>query len=77
MAERPDMNACLSQIDVPTLLICGQEDVITPPEEMQALARDIRGAETALIPHAGHLAPLEQPADTNRVIRRFLERLGK
>ena len=73
MAERPDMTPILRQIDVPTLVICGQHDQISPPAEMQAIARAIPGAEFELITLAGHMTPLEQPEQVNGAIRRFLK----
>ncbi len=72
MAERPDCSELLSQIDVPTLLICGQDDQITPPSEMQKMAEAIPQAQFVQIPNAGHLAPLENPDAVNGAINRFL-----
>jgi 3-oxoadipate enol-lactonase len=72
MAQRPDCTELLSQIDVPTLLICGQDDQVTPPAEMQRMAEAIPGAQFVQIPNAGHLAPLENPDAVNGAINRFL-----
>jgi pimeloyl-ACP methyl ester carboxylesterase len=72
MAERPDCTDLLLQIDVPTLLICGQDDQITPPAEMQKMAEAIPRAQFVQIPNAGHLAPLENPDAVNGAINRFL-----
>jgi pimeloyl-ACP methyl ester carboxylesterase len=74
MASRPDFSARLADIDVPTLVICGQADAITPPVEMQSIAAAIPGALFEQIPGAGHLAPLEQPQAVNAAIQRFLQR---
>ncbi|HET6324352.1 MAG TPA: alpha/beta fold hydrolase [Planctomycetaceae bacterium] len=72
MAERPDCTDLLSQIDVPTLVICGQDDQITPSADMQKMAEAIPGAQFVQIPNAGHLAPLENPDAVNGAINRFL-----
>jgi pimeloyl-ACP methyl ester carboxylesterase len=76
MAERPDCTQMLSQIDVPTLLICGQDDQITPVAEMRGIAEGIRGAQFVEIPDAGHMAPLENPEAVNAAINQFLQEVG-
>ena len=73
MAERPDVTSWLSQIDVPTLLICGTDDAITPAEEMHEVAAEIPGSRYAEVESAGHLSPLEQSELVNEVIREFLD----
>jgi 3-oxoadipate enol-lactonase len=75
MADRPDATPQLSQIRVPTLVLVGEHDVISPPAEMQSLAAAIPRAEFVVIPQAGHMAPLEQPAAVNAAIRKFLDAL--
>jgi pimeloyl-ACP methyl ester carboxylesterase len=72
MAERPDVTEWLPQIDVPTLVICGSEDKIAPPEEMRGIASAIPNAQYAEISAAGHMAPLEQSEVVNEVIAEFL-----
>ncbi len=72
LALRPDFTAILPQIDVPVLVIVGREDAISPPAEMQSLARAIPGARYVEIPAAGHLSPLEQPAEVSRALAEFL-----
>lgn len=75
MAERPDCTEMLAHIDVPTLLICGQDDQITPVAEMRGVAQAIRGAQFVEIPDAGHMSPLENPDAVNAAISRFLDTL--
>jgi pimeloyl-ACP methyl ester carboxylesterase len=75
MAERPDMSALLPEIDLPTLVICGQYDALTPPAEMRAMARALPRALYREIPAAGHLAPCEQPRLVNSAIQEFLRNL--
>lgn len=72
MAERPDMTSILAEIDFPTMLIVGKEDQITTAEEMREIATAIRGSEFGELPNAGHMAPFEQPADVNEMMKRFL-----
>ena len=71
MAEREDSTELLSRIDVPTLVICGAEDGISPPEEMREMASAIPGARFEVIPRAGHVSPMENAADVNRAIGAF------
>ncbi len=73
MAERPDSTPTLSTITVPTLVVFGAEDVITPAEtEGRSLADAIPGAKLVVIPNAGHLSNLEQPEAFNAAVREFL-----
>jgi pimeloyl-ACP methyl ester carboxylesterase len=75
MATRPDRRADLAAIRVPTLVLVGEEDVVTPPAEAQSLADAIAGARLEVIPEAGHLAPYENHSVANSVLLRFLESL--
>jgi 3-oxoadipate enol-lactonase len=72
MAERPDVTSQLPMIDVPSLVICGQHDGISPPAEMKRIADQLPNARFVEIGAAGHMAPLEQPAAVNQVIREFV-----
>jgi pimeloyl-ACP methyl ester carboxylesterase len=72
MAAREDFTAKLETIDVPTLVLCGTEDVITPPAEMRSIAAAIPGAEYCEVPEAGHMSPLENPQTVIPVIKKFL-----
>ena len=75
MARRPDVSWRLADIDVPTLVICGESDAITPPAEMQSIAAAIPAATYQQVPAAGHLAPLEQPQPVNAAILRLVGQL--
>jgi pimeloyl-ACP methyl ester carboxylesterase len=77
MAARPDRRDDLARIKVPTLVMVGEEDVITPPNEALALADAIEGARLEVVANAGHMAPYENPAVANAVISRFLDGLGR
>lgn len=59
---RPDAHAVLGAIACPTLVMCGAEDRLCPPEWHRDMADAIPGARLEVIDGAGHLPPLEQPA---------------
>jgi len=72
MAERPDFTERVGGITVPTLLLCGSDDTLTPPDQMEQLADMMYRAKFQLIPGAGHMAPVENPQAVNDAIARFL-----
>lgn len=72
LADQRDRAAA---IDVPTLVLVGDEDVITPPALSERLAALIPGAKLEIIVGAGHLANLEQPHAFNAAIDRFLSQI--
>ena len=72
MAIRCDMTPFLASVQQPTLVVCGDQDVITPVGEMRAMAEAMPAATFAEIPNAGHLAPLENPLAVNSAIEEFL-----
>ena len=76
MAKRPDRRGDLAKISVPTLVLVGEDDVITPPAVAKSLADAIPGARLEVIAKAGHLAPYENPSVANAVILRFSEEPG-
>jgi pimeloyl-ACP methyl ester carboxylesterase len=73
MAIRPDRRADLAHIKVPTLVLVGEDDVISPPDEARELAGAIPNARLAVIPEAGHMAPWENAPEANAAIFRFLQ----
>lgn len=72
MATRPDMRECLPQVTLPTLVVVGAEDQLTPPAEMRALADALPNAQFLEVAGAGHMAPLERPEIVNASLRKFL-----
>jgi pimeloyl-ACP methyl ester carboxylesterase len=76
MATRPDMTSFLPSIQVPTLLVGGTEDAISPPDEMRSIAAKIPSAEFVEIHAAGHMTTMENPAAVNDVLLEFLSRLA-
>jgi 3-oxoadipate enol-lactonase len=71
-----DTRGSLSQIKVPTLVIVGEEDRVTPPQESEILAKSISGSTLSLIPGAGHFSMLDSPVAFNRILRSFLDELS-
>lgn len=76
LAARADSTPTLREIRVPTLVVCGEEDAITPPAEAEALHAAIKDSTLELIPKAGHLANLEAPDAFNRALEAFRARVG-
>jgi 3-oxoadipate enol-lactonase len=72
MAERPDSVATLATINVPTLLIAGDEDSI-PLSEFELMRQQISGSRLQVISQAGHYAALEKPAEFGALLRTFLD----
>ena len=75
LRERPDSTPLLSRIQMPVLVVAGDDDQIAPAAGMKDMAEQIPGAAFVLIPSAGHLTPLEQPAKVNAALSAFLEKL--
>ncbi len=61
MRDRPDSSDVLREIAVPTLVVVGDSDTLTPPSDSQAMAGTIPGARLVTVPAAGHLTPMERP----------------
>lgn len=77
MAQRPDSRPTLAAVSVPTLVVVGAEDAISPPAMAQQMAARVRGAELAIIPGAGHLAAYEEPEAVNSALRRLLRKAAQ
>jgi 3-oxoadipate enol-lactonase len=73
MADRPDSVETLKMINVPTLLITGDEDILTGVNEAELMRRHIPGSQLRVIPKAGHYAAFEQPEQAGRLLRQFLD----
>jgi len=74
MAERPDSISTLPTINVPTLIIAGEEDSV-PMSEFELMRQKIAGSKLRGIPRAGHYAALERPEEFGRLLREFLDNL--
>ena len=76
MRDRVGSEALLPTLaGIPTLVLVGAADILTPPDQARAMAEAIPGAQLAVIPGAGHLPPVEQPAATTKSLREFLQSL--
>lgn len=74
--DKFDVMARLGEIKVPTLVICGSEDVMTPVKYAHFLTTKIAGAKEVVIPGAGHPVYGEKPDEVNRAMEDFLSALG-
>ncbi len=77
MAERPDSIETLKTINVPTLLITGDEDPMTGVSEAELMRRHISGSQLKVISKAGHYSPWEQPEQVAGILRQFLDSLSR
>ena len=72
--DRFDVMKRISAISAPTLVICGDEDQLTPPKYARFLGERIAGATVAVIAGAGHYVQVEKPRETTAAVRQFLTR---
>jgi 3-oxoadipate enol-lactonase len=75
MKQRSAATDELGAVDVPTLVLVGDQDGPSPPEVVEEMAARIPGAELVVLPQAGHLSNLEAPAAFTDALRGFLDRL--
>jgi len=73
LRDRPDARPWLSAINVPTLVVVGSEDTLTPPAVAQSLAEAIPDATLRVLEAAGHLSNLEQPKLFVQAVQQFLK----
>jgi len=72
MVSRTDTTENLSKINIPTLVICGSEDKLSPPDVMKSMADKIPNANFVLVEGSGHMTPIENPPAVNKAISYFL-----
>lgn len=70
--DRPDSRPTLAEIDVPVLVVVGEEDVLTPSADAEAMVAALPNARFSRIAGAGHLTPLERPEEVNEILLGFL-----
>jgi pimeloyl-ACP methyl ester carboxylesterase len=75
LGSRPDMTDALRRLRPPALLVAGAEDAITPPACLEAAEAIIPKAKLLIVPGAGHMVPLEQPAVFNAAVLEFLREI--
>jgi len=77
MRDRTESESLLpTLVGLPTLVVVGEADAITPPDQARAMAEAIPGARLAIISGAGHLPPIEQPTAVTASLREFLGTIG-
>ncbi len=72
LRDRPDSTATLPGIDCPCLVLCGDEDLLCPPERHEEMQRAIPGAQLVIVPQCGHLSTMEQPDAVNLALAHWL-----
>ena len=75
MKHRPDSTEELATISVPTLVIVGEDDTLSPPDVAREMHERIKGSKLAVLPRAGHLSNLEAADEFNAAVARFLAEL--
>jgi pimeloyl-ACP methyl ester carboxylesterase len=73
MAERLDSVLTLKTINVPTLIITGEEDKMTGIPEAEIMKQNVAGSQMRVVAKAGHYSPWEQPEEVGRLLRQFLD----
>jgi 3-oxoadipate enol-lactonase len=74
MASRPDSVPTLGTINVPTLIVRGEEDVLIPAQDAELMHKNIAGSQMVSIPQTGHYTPFERPEEFLKIVRPFLDR---
>jgi 3-oxoadipate enol-lactonase len=74
MAGRTDTTAYLQNISIPTLVICGEEDKLTPPDVMKSMSDKIKNSKFVTIERSGHLSPVEAPTVVNKEIEKLINK---
>jgi pimeloyl-ACP methyl ester carboxylesterase len=69
---RPDSRDYLAAIEIPTLVLVGADDILTPPEQAEEMAALIPSASLVRVPACGHLSSLERPDAATDALRRWL-----
>lgn len=75
MQGRTSVTAYLPNVKIPILLLCGEEDKLTPPEEMISISDKIPNSKYLMVPGSGHMTPIENSGFVNTSIKDFLSGL--
>ncbi|MBK8943876.1 MAG: alpha/beta hydrolase [Ignavibacteriae bacterium] len=75
MLSRTDTTDSLKKINIPTLILCGEFDKLTPPNVMQKIADEIPNSKFVMTKNSGHMTPIEKPDDVNLNINDFLDKI--
>lgn len=74
MLSRRDTTSTLKTFNIPSLVLVGKKDTLTPPDVMKEMAKKIKKSKYYVVPKAGHMAPLENPEFVNEKIIKFIEK---
>ncbi len=74
MLARPDSHADLARVNVPTLVMCGRQDPVTPLADHEAMAACVSGSQLVVIEDCGHLSTIEQPAVVTEALKHWLDK---
>jgi len=72
LLTRPDATPQLASITCPTLLLAGEQDAWSPPEQHRRMQQAVRGAQLVVVPQCGHMSTLEAPADVSAALAGWL-----
>jgi len=72
-----DVMSRISTVNAPALVLCGEEDQLTPPKYSRFLGQRVAGACVVVVAGAGHYVQVEKPRETTAAIREFLAGLGR
>jgi 3-oxoadipate enol-lactonase len=73
LAQRSETCSSLSEVNIPTLIICGREDQVTPLAQSEFMNKSIKGSILRIVDHAGHVSNLEQADEFNKHLHDFLQ----
>jgi len=77
MAERPDSFSTLASMNCPVLIIAGEDDALTPPEDARQMQQAAPNSRLEILSGTGHMSPVERPGPFLDALRRFLEELPR
>ncbi len=75
LASRTDTTSAISSVTVPTLIMVGEHDALTPPAASQAMNEKIPNSELHIIPNSAHMSNMENPEEFNKHLVAFLQKL--
>jgi len=76
LIARPDATPVLAKVHCPTLILCGQDDLWSPPQRHEAMCNLIPCSALTVVPYCGHMSTMEQPATVSHALRNWLVRAG-
>lgn len=74
MMGRTNTTSFLESTEIPVMAVCGESDLLTPPQEMEQMMKNVKNGEFHIVKNAGHGTPFENPAVSNELIRLFMKR---